>query len=67
LQVAAVLLKTGAFKCRIREHAPNFSPAQKVTTKPSPPLDVGAAVTSVDRAFAGRRLAGLQNLPDDPC
>jgi hypothetical protein len=67
LQVAAVLLKTGTLDCRIREHAPDLGPAEKVAPKPTSPLNVCAAVTPFDRAFDGRRLAGIQNLPDDPC
>ena len=52
---------------RIREHAPDLGPAEKVPPKLTSPLDVCAAVAPFDRPFDGRRLAGLQNLADDAC
>ena len=67
LQVAAVLLERGTGERRIRENAADFRAAQKVPPKLSSPLDVCAAVALVDRAFDGRRFAGLENLADDPC
>jgi hypothetical protein len=66
LQVAAVLLQSGTLTGWIREYASDFGSAEKVTSKPPPALYVCAAVTLFDRAFDGRRLAGIQNLPDDP-
>jgi hypothetical protein len=67
LQVAAVLLKTWSRECRVREHAPDFGAAEKVSPKLTSPLNVCAAVAPVDRVFNGRRLTCIQNLADDSC
>ena len=67
LQVAAVLLKCRARECRLGEDAPDLSAAEKVAPKLSSPFNVCTAIALFDRVFDGRRLAGLQNLADDPC
>jgi hypothetical protein len=54
LQVAAVLLKTGACECGIREHAADLGAAEKVPPQLPSPVDLGAAFAAFDRLFDGR-------------
>src|ERR1700730_10169554 len=65
VQVAAVLVKSGARQCGIRENAPDFGATEKMSPELATPRNVCLAVAPFDRLFDGWRLAGIQNLADD--
>jgi hypothetical protein len=66
LQITAVLRKRRAPESRIRQHSPDFSPAEKVPPKLASALDILAIVAFLDGAFDRGGFAGRQNFADDP-
>src|ERR1700704_3642504 len=67
LQITAVLLNGRTRERGVCENATDFRTTQKMPPKLPSPLNICSVAALVDRAFDGRRSAGLEDLADNPC